>query len=175
MAKTETDDQNAPVEGAPKKGKRKSIAIIAGLMLGEGVAIFAAMSFIAPAPDPTLADETDVADNALNLDQETEVTLCEVDAFNRKEGKLHVYHMELSALVAKENVETVERFVKAREASIKDRIQEVIRSADPAHLNDPSLELVKRQIRMELNNLLGGEELIGKLLVAKMLQSRTSL
>ncbi len=177
MAKNEPDRNEELNESAgQKKGRFKTLAIVGGLMLGEGALIFAVMSFVADPPESTLAAEDDLAtSDPFNLDKETEVELCSVDAFNRKEGKLFVYHLQLAALVATEDVETVDRFVKAREASIKDRVQEVIRSADPAHLNDPALELIKRQLQLELNNLLGGRELISKVLISKMLQSRTNL
>jgi len=59
--------------------------------------------------------------------------------------------------------------------SIKDRLQAVIRAADPKDLNDPSLETLKRQLLLELNNLIGGKELIREILISNMLQSRTHL
>ncbi len=158
-----------------RRGKLKPLIIVGALMLGEGVGIFAMMKFFAGPPESTLASEDDAEmEDPLNLGGQTEVELCEVDAFNRKEGKLHVYSMKLSAMVAAEDAESVAAFVEARAASISDRVQLVIRSADPQHLNDPSLEMVKRQIKQELNNLIG-KELIEELLVSKLLQSRTNL
>ncbi len=157
------------------KGRLKPLIIVGVLMLVEGVAIFALMSFFTAPPDASSAAEGEDALDFLNLDDEVEIQLCEIDAFNRKEGTLYVYHMQLSALVAADDVQAVTRFIDARSASIKDRIQVVIRASDPKHLNDPTLETVKRQILFELNNLLGGKELIRDVLVSKLLQSRTRL
>lgn len=166
------DDQNQP----SRKSKLKPLILIGALMLGEGAGIFAVMKFFAGPPKPTLAgeDQADLED-PFHLSDQAEIDLCEVDAFNRKEGKLHVYHMVLSALVAAEDVDKIKRFVEERSASIRDRIQVVIRAAEPQHLNDPSLQFIKRQITQELNNLLGGKELIREVLVSKLLQSRTNL
>ncbi len=169
----EPQDSSQP---AATKGRFKPIIIVALLMLVEGVAIFALMSMITAPPEASVAAEDDgTAQDLLHLADEAEVELCEVDAFNRKEGRLYVYHIQLSALVAVQDVETINRFVEVRSASISDRVQVVIRAADPQHLNDPSLETIKRQIKFELNNLLGSEELIRDILVAKLLQSRSNL
>ncbi len=174
-AKNKAEEEHAP-EDSGKKGKLKTIMIVAGLMLGEGVGLFVVMNLVATPPDAALAADDEAAmDDPLNLETEAELELCSVDAFNRREGRLFVYHMQLSVMVDAENKEIVEKFVRARTASIRDRVQLVIRSAEPVELNDPTLDALKRQIRNEVNNLLGGKELIKQVLIAKMLQSRTNL
>ena len=170
------DEQTQAPSGGKARGRLKPMILVGILMLVEGGAIFALMSFFGAPPESTVAAEDDEAmQDPLNLDSHEEVELCSVDAFNRKEGRLYVYSISLSALVASEDVPMVKRFVKARSASINDRVQVVIRSADPKHLNDPSLETIKRQIVFELNNLLGGEDIIQDVLISRMLQSRTNL
>lgn len=157
------------------KGRLKPLMLVGGLMLVEGVGIFLLMTMLHPAPESALADEAGDADDPFDLEGHVEIVVCDVTAFNKKEGSLYVYSIELSALVAADDAESVRRFVEARELSIKDRLQAVIRAADPKDLNDPSLETLKRQLLFELNNLLGGKELIGEILISKMLQSRTHL
>ena len=157
------------------KSRLKPLILVAGLMLVEGVGIYVLMTLIHPAPESALADGEGDTDDPFNLDGKTEIVICDVTAFNKKEGSLYVYSIELSALVAAEDTETVQRFVEARELSIKDRLQAVIRAADPKDLNDPSLETLKRQLLFELNNLLGGKELISEILISRMLQTKTHL
>jgi flagellar basal body-associated protein FliL len=172
--KAEPESQDAPKSDG--KGKLKAMIIVGVLMVGEGAAIFALISVFSAPPESTVAAEDQKAlEDPLNLEDQTEIELCDVDAFNRKEGRLYVYSMQLSALVSTEDVDKIERFIEARTASIKDRVQMVIRSADPKQLNDPSLETVKRQLKFELNNLIGGKELIQDVLISKLLQSRTNL
>ena len=162
--------------GSKKKGRLKTGLLVLGLMIGEGVGIFALLAVFNQTPESTLAaEDAAAADDPLNINAYAEQVLCEVDAFNRKEGNLYVYHIEVSALVATDDLEKVQRFIEARDLSIRDRIQVVIRAADPQDLNDPKLEAVKRQIRFELNNLMGGKELIHEILISKLLQSRTHL
>ncbi len=166
-------DADSPAKG---RSKLKPMLVVGALMLVEGVGIFALLKIVSPTPESALSAEIDSADDdPFNLNDQVEVKLCEVSAFNRKEGPLYVYNVAISALVAADDVEKVKRFVEVRELSIKDRVQVVFRSADPKDLNDPTLETIKRQLRFELNNLLGGKELINDVLIPKLLQSRTNL
>jgi hypothetical protein len=145
-------------------------------MLGEAVGIFVLLKLVNPAPQSALAAEGPELDaDPFNLKEEVEVPICEVSAFNKKEGRLYVYNAQISVLVAAEDRDAVLRFAEAREQSIKDRIQVVFRSADPKDINDPALQTIKRQLLFELNNLLGGKELIRKILIPKLLQSRANL
>lgn len=176
-AETETPQASETEAAAKPKGKLKPLILVGALMLGEGVGIFALMKVFGEPPHEVVAeppDEHEMAD-PLKLGEQAEAKLCEIDAFNRKEGRLYVYHIQLTALVDAKDAETITKFVEVRAASIADRVQAVIRAADPEDLNDPSLETVKRQLLFELNNLLGGKEMIRGVLVSKLLQSRTSL
>lgn len=177
MAADDVKNEGESKPAAPGRvGKLKPILIVAGLMLVEGVAIFATMKVVSPAPQVVHAEEMDAVENdPFKIKDDVELVVCEVSTFNRKEGRVYVYNAEISVLVATEDQERIAEFIKARELSIKDRVQVVIRSADPADFNDPGLQSIKRQVLHELNNLLGGKELIKEVLIAKLLQSRSSL
>jgi len=177
MADDKRNREQEETPEAPPKGRRwKPIAVVAVLMLLEGVGVFVLMRLVSPEPVAAVAaEDAESMDDPLRLAGKVEVPLCEISAFNRKEGRLYVYNAQISALVAAKDREKLERFVKARELSIKDRVQLVFRSADPKDLNDPGLETIKRQLRIEINNLLGGKDLIEELLIPKLLQSRANL
>ena len=177
MADENINGENGGTEGGGKTGGRsKLLLIVAGLMVVEGMGIFALMKVVSPTPEVAEAAEDEgTPGDPFNLSGEVELTLCEISAFNSKEGRLYVYNADISVLVASEDREKIERFIEVREQSIKDRIQYVFRLADPKDLNDPSLETLKRQLRFEFNNLLGGKELITEVLIPKLLQSRTNL
>lgn len=172
-------EESTPQEVSPKamgKGRWKTPAIVAGLMLTEGVGIFLIMKMVSPAPQVArAADEMGTADDPLGLNNRVEIVLCDISAFNRKEGRLFVYNATISVLVDADDQDKIARFVEVREQSIKDRIQVIFRSADPKDLGDPGLESIKRQLVFELNNLLGGKELIRDVLIPKLLQSRANL
>ncbi len=164
----EKQDQPAP----SAKGKLKPIIIVAALMIGEGIGIYLLTNFISP--DPDLGNAEEIVVEVDPFESENELKICETQATNSKEGKTYGYHLEVSAIVAAENKEMVERFVEARAQSIRDRIQTIIRSADPEDLKDPALQVIKRQLKFELNNLLS-KELIEEVLIPNMIRSRTHL
>ncbi len=166
----ETEEQQQ--ETAPKKGRFKPLIIVAALMLGEGVGIYVLLGIVNPPPETAMADDTPEEVDPFKV--ESEIFICQAQATNGKEGRVHTYHIELSAIVNCENLEMVERFVEAREKSILDRVQTVIRSADPQDLGDPTLQVMKRQLKFELNNLLG-KELIEDILISNMIRSRSHL
>jgi len=47
----------------------------------------------------------------------------------------------------------------------------VIRSADPKFLQEPGLETIRRQIKFELDKVLGDDKIIVDLLIPSLLQS----
>lgn len=169
-------NQKDDTQPQSRGGRWKTLIVIGVLMLGEGVGIFVLMRLVSPEPEAALAaEDAAIESDPFNLKDEVEMPLCEISAFNKKEGRLYVYNAQVSVLVGAEDRAAIERFANAREQSIKDRIQLVFRSADPKDLNDPALQTIKRQLLFELNNLLGGKELIREILIPKLLQSRTNL
>jgi len=56
--------------------------------------------------------------------------------------------------VAPENRDHVAQMVEKRQNTMKDRVQMILRSADPQHLNEPNLDTIKRQIKFELDKIL---------------------
>ncbi len=174
------DEELEAPAGEPKpKKKLFPILLIAGLMLVEGVVIFAAVKFLGG--DPTAADAGEVqeGDGAEDAEPDSvdlaEITIAETDAFNSLSGRLYVYHIRVAAQVAKDDQDKTVKLIEEREATILDRINTVIRSADPKHLNEPGLETIRRQIKFELDKILQDDSLILELLVPKLLQTRASL
>lgn len=166
------DAKGQDQDSASKKGKLKPLIIVLALMLGEGVGIFVLMRFVNPEPEPVMAN--DVPEEVDPFEARAEVFICEAQATNSREGRTRIYHIELSAIVVTENVDMVENFVQVREKSILDRVQTIIRSADPQDLADPSLQVMKRQLKFELNNLVGSD-LLEEVLIPNLMRSRSQL
>ncbi|MCP4248213.1 MAG: hypothetical protein GY778_14300 [bacterium] len=160
---------------SPAKSKKTGAIIVAALLLIEGGGIFAAMKFFGSDPSPTQAVEGAGQSSAEQRPDVAEVTIAETEAFNNLSGRLYVYHIEVSALVASEKVETITKMVEERQATIRDRVNTVIRGTDPKHLNEPGLETVRRQVQFELNKILVDDSLILEVLIPKLMQSRTRL
>jgi flagellar basal body-associated protein FliL len=157
--------------------KRKLILplMVGGIMLVEGVVIFLLVRISSPEPPPAQA-----AAEGLTAEQQIEaldpeVSVAECDAINRASGQTVVVHIALSALVSPPNVDRAQKLIEKRKNTIQDRVQLVVRGADPKHLNEPGLETIRRQLKMELDKILGDDKLLNEILVPQILQTRSSL
>ncbi|MHC4067493.1 MAG: hypothetical protein ACYSUI_23745 [Planctomycetota bacterium] len=172
-------DEETVAPQSPKSKKLVGILIVAAIMLLEGAGIYAAMKLLGSGPDDVIASDKgqgagDSADQGQRVEQ-SEVLIAETDASNNMSGRLLVYHIEVSALVTTAEQDRLVRLIEERQATIKDRINVVIRGADPQHLNEPGLKTIRRQIQFELNNIFEDDSLILELLIPKLMQSRGRL
>ena len=174
------DDGSQEVDGAepgasPKKKKLFVLGLIAGIMLAEGVGVYVVVRM--SAEDPAAAEAALAAElenpEMLAETMDAELVVGECDGINRKSGRSIVVHMALSVRVAAENRERAAKLVELRESTVKDRVQMILRSADPQHLNEPNLDTLKRQIKFELDQILGDDELVLEVLVTQILQTRS--
>lgn len=170
MADESIGDQSGQ---APKPSSRKiTIIVVALLMLGEGVGIFLVTRAMQRSPDQAAAADSDGAGSEeASVEELAEVDLAECRPTNRITGKLVSYQLRVSALVASEGREEVEEIIKAKKERILDRINFVIRSAEPRQLGEPGLETIKRRIKAELDELLDDDQLIRAVLIPEFLQS----
>jgi flagellar basal body-associated protein FliL len=165
--------------GGVGKKSRTPYMVVALLMLGEGAAIFfVAKIMFAPSPleavaadplpeDRTTSDGVDVSQVA----QTAEVDIADCRPSNKVTGKLLTFRLRVSALVRGDEAEHVKELVAANSARIEDRVNFVIRSAEPHHLNEPGLETIKRRMKRELDQILGDEQLILEILIPELLQA----
>jgi len=200
----DNEDQARPEgQAPPKKSSRTKLAmLIGGLMSLEAVGVFVVIKFFWSGPDS--ADAADAAEGeaadagehggggggeeggqegghsrdaalpgASHLD--AEVGICELNAFNKRDGQLYLYQIKVTALVPGDRQAEADQLVKARQATIDDRMNTLIRGADPQHLNEPGLETLRRQIKFELGQVFQDEKLIREILIPKLLQTRSGL
>jgi len=176
-----------------KASRKKPLLIVAVLMLVEGVAIFFGTKMLtdsAPASaDAALVDSHAVAeggghggghggDAAKNAPFESEfgeIAVSECRPTNRESGRLVTFRMRVSVLVKEASLEKAKALIESNKARIDDRINYVIRSADPAFLNEPTLETIKRRLKSEFDRLMGDEHLIEEVLIPEMLASAPGL
>lgn len=163
-------------EGAatPEKKKRpwKAIVIIAVVMLAEGGAVFFATTWIGGGP-VSVEGVTPGADaEAPPEDDNTEIRIADLMVPNRKTGRVMVYEITIAGRVGKDEAEALTELVKQKRLLIDDRLSNIIRSVDPRILAEDGLEALKRQMRFEINKLLGDENAIRELLIPKLMQHR---
>ncbi len=177
---TDSNAQNPPP--SPQKRSKLPILIVAGLMLVEGVAIFAAAKyFLSGSPTVVKAADADAppdfgADRSGRGSLNTaEVELSECRPSNTVTGRLLTFRVRVSALVKQSDHERMKTLVTTNQARITDRVNYVVRSAEPQQLNEPGLESIKRRLKHEFDAILGDETLIQEVLIPEMLQSGPGL
>ena len=97
------------------------------------------------------------------------VALLEFKAPNKKSGRSFLYDVAMSVVTKTENKEKVEAAVKAREATIKDRVRTIIAQCDPEQLgggSEPGLETLRRQVKFQLEEIFG-EGLVDEVIVPR--------
>jgi flagellar basal body-associated protein FliL len=174
VEKFETPAPVAPAEGG-KKRKLMGPVLVLLVLVGEGLGVFVATKMIYRTEPVQAAPPTAEETRLESLQQEVEVALPEVRAFNKREGRIYICNLEVVLRVRADKVEEIQKMLEARKSTISDRLNTVIRSADVKTLNEPGLETLRRQFRFELDSLLGDDQLILELLIPKFFQSPANL
>ncbi len=99
--------------------------------------------------------------------RDAELPVASFKAPNLKSGRLYLYQMEVYAKTKQEKSAALKSLLEANKATIEDRLNRVIRSAEPQDLQEDGLETVRRQIRHELNQIVGDDKMIDEVLIPK--------
>ena len=149
------------------KGKKSLLmaAILFGVMALEGGGIFVAMKLFGSDPAPVVGAE--VSETQQPGAAEREVLLARLRPSNMRTGKLFLWDMEVYGVVEQSRIEKVKNLLENREATIHDRLAKLVRSADPRQLEEPGLETLRRQIKHEMEQIVGQEGFFKEVLIPK--------
>ncbi len=152
MPEEEAQAQEATSE--KKKSPIKLIAVIAALMLIEGVAVFAVVSMTAPkaADAADLNDLDDQPGEAL-----TEVELVKTRFQNLSTGRVWDWQTEIYLKVREKNLEHVNEVLERRKAEIMEGISRIYRRAQHAQLREPGLQSISRQVEAFVQEIFGND------------------
>ena len=167
---------SATVETAARSRSRLvPFLVVAALMGIEGAGVFLLTKTISGQPEAAFGDTGGLPGSGEEQNprdaEPAEVELAECRPTNPQSGKLITLHIRVIALVAAADREKVEEMVEAKKARIEDRVNTVIRSAAPKHLNEPGLETIRRRLHHELNEVFGDDQLIQQVLIPHLLLS----
>jgi flagellar basal body-associated protein FliL len=163
--------------------------ILGGVMLLEAVVLFAGFKFLASgAPKAALgADLVDTTQASMGEDGKpvagappdknarVEINLIEFKALNKLSGHSFLYDVSIDVTARAEIEERVKSAIKDHDGLIKDRVRTIIAELDPEKLggaSEPGLETLKRQIKFQLDQMLG-EGLVEEVLVPRCIPIRT--
>lgn len=158
-----------PDAGQQEPGKRGKGLFLGGILLGvmllEGGGIFFAMKLFGAAP--AAAAGAGLVDAVPQEPSQQELLVANVRAPNMKTGKLYLYDIEVQVLVGEQDVARVRELLENRKATFEDRLARIVRSADPQQLQEPGLEILRRQVKHEIDEIAGQEDTVSEVLIPK--------
>lgn len=90
-------------------------------------------------------------------------------------GRRYLYDVAIVVLVKSEQKAEIETTFKEREAMIKDRVRTIIAQSDPSKLgggDEPGLETLRRQVKHQLEEIVGKEGMIQEILIPRCIPFR---
>ena len=158
---------------APKKDEQKpkgklpikTIIIILGVLLLEGGTIGVFMAFKGGPSEAGASSDPIVDTQDPEQKQMAEVVLAEdftIDNYTAGRSRI-VIRCSVAAKVSQENQVKLQDLVTSHQTEIKDTIRTLVSSAQPDHLRDSKKQVIKREIKT------GMEEIIGEGLIEEIL------
>jgi flagellar basal body-associated protein FliL len=143
-----------PQEQAPEKKKApvKIVGIIAGLMVAEAVGVFLLVG-MTTRPQSAIA-EIHGAEQG-DQQQSVEIVLIEDKFQNLQSGRVWIWDMQIVLKVRKRNQPHIDSELEKRSAEIREGVSQIIRRAQHAHLREPDLVTINRQLTAYLDKALG--------------------
>jgi flagellar basal body-associated protein FliL len=173
-AKDKKDGQDAPRKGGLSM---KAVIIVGAVLLIEGVTI-AGVFLLAGGPDDANAN-TAAVDEAAQMELPDEVQVIEDKFQNTRTGRAYIYDTQIVVICKRKNKAEIEQKLEMMRARISADIAEIIRKAEPAHLLEPELATLKRQVQSALDSRLGsdidGNPLVMEVVIPKCEQYRADL
>lgn len=156
----------ASESSSAKSAKMKTFGIFGGVMLLEGLAIFFAMRFFSPEPDPTMGMDQELTTSQPALATK-ELELARVRVQNTNGARTVLYSVTANIVVPSEMETKVQTFLDNHRAAINDMLSRIIRAAEDKHLHEHGLETLKRLIRFELTKMIGDDLTIERVLISE--------
>ena len=151
----EQNEQNEE-QSKPKSRHLKTILILAGVLLIEG-AVITAVFLLAGGPSDVQADGA-VMDSVSELEELVEEKAVAERFQNTKTGKTYLYDTEIYIVIKRMHQERVKKVLKAMSAQLTTDVAIIFRRAEPAHLLEPTLATLQRQIQAVLDERLKRDE-----------------
>lgn len=181
-------------EGTAKKAPiwTKLPVLLGGVMVVEAAVLFGLFKVLGGSPKPAAA-ETELATGEAGHGEagghgggghggatsrpSGALAELEVTAFrapNMQGGRRLIYDVAIFAAVKEANKEKVEATLKARKATVEDRVRTIIAQSEPDKLGggvEPGLETLRRQVKFQLEEIVG-EGLIEEILIPRCIPFR---
>ncbi|TVQ61705.1 MAG: hypothetical protein EA378_08140 [Phycisphaerales bacterium] len=145
------DEQQAEAS-PPKKKSMKTILIVAGLMILEGVAVLGFVMMTGLAPGLTKAMDLQ-GEDAADRERPVEILLMEDKFPNLTTGRVWLYDAQIWLRVRQKNVPRVEQIMERRRAEIAEQVGLIFSRAQDRQLKEPGRETITRQLQTYLQEV----------------------
>ncbi len=166
-----------PADKPAGSGKKKQTLVMVGIllfvMMAEGGGVYFAVKFFGGGPKVVAAEGLSTLgrgggpDGPGDLVQDVELPVVKFKAPNMKSGRLFLYDIEVYAKTKKDRGDTLKKLIDNYKATLEDRLNRVVRAAEPQDLQEDGLETIRRQVRHEVGQVVGDEKLIDEILIPK--------
>jgi flagellar basal body-associated protein FliL len=172
MPNDEPIPQGTNAESVGAKNKFMLPAVVASVMLVEGVAIFCAVKMLGSDPQQAQAMDTILGAEADLHPKSVEMDIADFKALNEKSGLTFVVDISVSAIVPMDRAVDAERLVEEKAKTIVDRLSLAVRSAEPNQLKEEDLATIRRKMRHELDKILEDDTVVEELLITRFQKYR---
>jgi len=169
MAEDKKKKKNEAPEQPQKKLPMMTVVIVAVIFVAQ-LATIGALFSIMGGPKEVTAD-TAKPDAALLGQQPVEALVVQDKFPNARTGRTFVYDTEVYIVIRQKNAEKIQQQIEAMQAQISEDVREIVARADRAHLTEPTLATIKRQVMARLDTRFGrdeqGESLVEQVVLKK--------
>lgn len=162
----------------PKKKKKlpKTMIIVLAVTAIEAVVFFAVFKMVGGGPEAAHGEDSHVIEGAAASQPvgTTEIEL--VKSFkvpNDKSGRMFIYDMDVSIVVAADDAKLAQEFVDTRTADIADRLARIVRSAHHQMLWEDDLRALRQQLRAGLAEIANDDDLVRRILIPRFVPMRS--
>ncbi len=166
----------APPPAAVKPGRsnlKVAIAVVVILLLEVGTVVVTMMLTGGP---KSVEGHSTLTDQQAEQARPVELMVIKDQFPNQRTGRVYLYDTEIWITVQKRESERVKAQVQNMQATIATDLAVIFRRAEPAHLTEPTLATLNRQIKAALDERVGrdaeGRPILQEVLIKKCTQFR---
>jgi flagellar basal body-associated protein FliL len=158
-------------DAAPAKGGKKTLLMVAGLMVAEAALVGVGVMVFVKGPSQAGASELTGAEEA-DKEQPVEILLIEDRFQNMQSGRVWGWQAEIYLKVRQRNMDTVKKVQERDAAEIKEGVALIFRRAQDRFLREPGLETLSRQLTTYVHQVFGtdrdGMAIVDRVIISKL-------
>lgn len=160
-------------QGDSRTGKKRGKMMLAGLVLGvmvvEGLMIFALVKGYTAKPQEANASQGLDAHAGQKAPTPAEAQVVQFRAQNDRSQRMTVYDLTVSVVSTSDKIEELKLILEQRKDTIRDRFTRVVRSLDPTRFQEADLATLRSQFRTELNQIVGEDQAVKEVLIPSII------